>query len=70
MAVPVVSARDVQDRAGRPIRTGNKVRVSGIAEPAEVQEVDPRYGVLIVLVPARAGQQMGLMVRADEVEIA
>ncbi len=70
MGIPVVSARDVRDRAGRPIRPGNKVRVPEIAEPAEVQAVDPRYDVLIVLVPARAGQQMGQMVRADEVELA
>lgn len=68
MAIPVVSTKEAYDRAGRPIRPGARVRVPGVAEPAEVQEVDPRYGVLIVLVPARAGQ-MGQMLRAGEVEL-
>ncbi len=70
MAIPVVSRQDALDRTGRPVRPGTKVRVSGFPEPVEVQVVDPRYNVLVVLVPGRAGQMMGQMVRADEVELA
>jgi hypothetical protein len=70
MAIPVVSRQDALDRAGRPVRPGAKVRVTGMTEPVEVQVVDPRYNVLVVLVPGRAGQMMGQMVRADEVDLA
>jgi len=67
MAVPVASSNDVQDRMGRPVRVGDSVRVPGIPDRAEVQVVDPRYGVLIALVPGRVGK-MGRMVRAAQVE--
>jgi hypothetical protein len=70
MAVPVAARPHVEDRNGRPVHVGSKVRVSGIPEPAEVHQVDPRYGVLVILVPGRAGQRMGQMVRAREVELA
>jgi len=67
MAVPNATEQQLRDRQGHPIRVGDTVRVEGFADPAEVQTVDPRYGVLIVLVPGRAGK-MGRMVRAEEVE--
>lgn len=70
MAVPVATAHDVKDKSGRPIRVGSKVRVAGSADPVEVHEIDSRYGVLVVLVPGRANQVMGEMVRASEVELA
>ena len=70
MVIPAASAQGVRDRTGRSITQGSKVRVPGLAEPVEVQGVDPRYGVLVVLVPAKAGQLMGQMVRASEVERA
>lgn len=69
MAVPVHAPRDLVDPKGKPIRVGGKVRVDGVPVPAEVHAVDPRYGVLVILVPGRAGQQMGRMVRATEVEV-
>jgi len=67
MAVPVMTEHDVLDRRGQPVRTGDLVRVEGLADAAEVQTIDPRYGVMVVLVPGRAGK-MGRMVRAQEVE--
>jgi hypothetical protein len=67
MAVPQATEKTVRDRLGNPIRVGDKVRVAGVPDLADVQEVDPRYGVLIVLVPGRIGK-MGRMVRAQEVE--
>jgi hypothetical protein len=70
MAIPVASREDALDRAGRSVRPGTKVRVPGLPEPVEVQVIDPRYNVLVVLVPGRAGQMMGQMVRADEVDVA
>lgn len=70
MAVPVTAAHDVKDKAGRPIRVGSKVRVVRIAEPVEVHQLDPRYGTVVVLVPGRAGQTMGEMLRASDVELA
>ena len=70
MAVPVTTAHDVKDKTGRPIRVGSKVRMAGSADPVEVHQIDPRYGVLVVLVPGRANQVMGEMVRASEVELA
>lgn len=70
MAVPGAARPYVEDRNGRPVRAGSKVRVAGIPEPAEVHQVDSRYGVLVILVPGRAGQRMGQMVRAREVELA
>jgi hypothetical protein len=69
MAVPVATGDDVKDRLGRPVRVGYKVRVEGIPDLTEVHAVDPRYGVLVVLIPGRAGQQMGRMVRASQVEV-
>jgi hypothetical protein len=69
MAVPVTAAHDVKDKAGRPIRAGSKVRLAGGGDPVEVHQIDPRYGVLVVLVPGRANQMMGAMVRASEVEV-
>ncbi len=70
MTVPVTTAHDVKDKAGRPIHVGSKVRMAGSADPVEVHQIDPRYGVLVVLVPGRANQVMGEMVRASEVELA
>jgi hypothetical protein len=70
MAVPVGTGHDLKDRTGQAIHVGDKVRVEGIPDLAEVQVTDPRYGVLVVLVPGRAGQRMGRMVRAGEVEVA
>jgi hypothetical protein len=69
VAVPTV-ARALTDRQGRPINVGDQVRGPGLDAPAVVQAVDPRYGTLIVLVAGRANQQMGRMLRADEVELA
>ena len=70
MTVPVTTGQDLTDRGGRPLHVGDKVRVEGIADLAEVNAIDPRYGVLVVLIPGRAGQQMGRMVRARQVELA
>jgi len=67
MTVPVASGNEVKDRMGRPVRVGDSVRVAGGPDPAEVQVIDPRYGVLVVLVPGRVGK-MGRMVRAAQVE--
>ena len=69
MAVPVGTGLELLDRGGRPVHVGDKVRVEGIPDLTEVHAVDPRYGVLVVLVPGRAGQQMGRMVRAREVDL-
>ncbi len=70
MAVPVTAAHEVNDKAGRPVRVGSKVRVAGRADPVEVHQIDPRYGLLVILVPGRANQFMGQTVRASEVEVA
>jgi hypothetical protein len=70
MAVPVGTGRELLDRAGRSVHVGDRVRVQGIPDLTEVHAVDPRYGVLVVLLPGRAGQRMGRMVRAGEVEVA
>ncbi len=67
MAVPIATEQQLRDRRGHPIAVGDTVRGEGVPDPAEVQTVDPRYGVLIVLVPGRAGK-VGRMVRAQEVE--
>ncbi len=67
MTVPIATDQPLRDRRGQPIKVGDTVRVTGLPEPAEVQTVDPRYGVLIVLVPGRAGK-MARMVRAQDVE--
>jgi len=67
MTVPIATEQPLLDRRGQPIKVGDTVRVTGLPDLAEVQVVDPRYGVLIVLVPGRAGK-MGRMVRAQEVE--
>jgi len=67
MAVPIATEPDVRDKQGQPVRAGDRVRVTDVPEPAEVQTVDPRYGVMVVLVPGRAGK-MGRMVRGAEVE--
>ena len=69
MTVPIAPDEPLRERQGQPIKVGDTVRVTGLPDPAEVQTVDPRYGVLIVLVPGRAGK-MGRMVRAQEVERA
>ena len=69
MTVPSAPDEPLRDRQGQPIKVGDTVRVTGLPDLAEVQTVDPRYGVLIVLVPGRAGK-MGRMVRAQEVERA
>jgi len=70
MAVPTPSGGDVKDRNGRGVGVGSKVRVTGMPEPVEVNQVDARYQTVVVLVPGRAGQRMGLMLRASEVELA
>jgi hypothetical protein len=67
MAVPIATEPYVRDQRGQPVSPGDQVRVVDVPEPAEVQTVDPRYGVMIVLVPGRAGK-MGRMVRGAEVE--
>lgn len=67
MAVPIATEPYVRDARARPVSPGDHVRLADVPEPAEVQTVDPRYGVLIVLVPGRAGK-MGRMVRGAEVE--
>jgi len=69
MVVPRATEHTIRDRLGQPIREGDKVRVAGLPDLAEVQAVDPRYGVMVVLVPGRTGK-MGRMVRAQEVERA
>jgi len=69
MAVPVVADHAVKDRSGRGVGVGSRVRVAGMAEPVEVRQIDPRYATLVVLVPGRAGQRMGLMVRGEDVEL-
>lgn len=69
MAVPIATEQQLRDRRGQPIQVGDTVRVDGLPDPAEVHAVDPRYGVLVVLVPGRAGKA-GRMVRAQEVERA
>lgn len=69
MTVPVNMGQALYDRLGRPIHVGDKVRVEGIPDLTDVHEIDPRYGVLVVLVPGRAGQHMGRMVRDREVEV-
>jgi hypothetical protein len=67
MAVPTTT-QPVTDRQGRPIAVGDNVRAPGVDGPAVVQEIDPRYGTVIVLVAGRANQQMGRMFRADSLE--
>ncbi len=67
MVIPKATEDTLRDRLGHPIRVGDAVRLPDLADPAEVQAVDPRYGVVIVLVPGRVGK-MGRMVRAHEVE--
>jgi hypothetical protein len=66
----MTTARDVKDRNGRSVTDGSKVRIAGQPEPLEAQQVDARYGTLVVLVPGRAGQHMGWMVHAADVELA
>ena len=53
MVVPQATEHTLRDRLGRPIREGDKVCVAGLPDPADVQVVDPRYGVMVVLVPGR-----------------
>ena len=67
MAVPIATEPYVRDKQGHPVSPGDCVRLADVPEPADVQSVDPRYGVMIVLVPGRAGK-MGRMVRGAEVE--
>jgi hypothetical protein len=69
MAVPAAALSDLEDKHGRPVHVGSNVRVAGITEPVEVHQIDARYGILVVLVPGRAGQRMGKMVRAEDVEV-
>jgi hypothetical protein len=69
MAVPVTTRQDVEDKNGRPVHVGSKVRLEGIPGPVDVHQVDPRYGLVVVIVPGRAGQSMGRMVRSSEVEL-
>lgn len=59
----------VADRQGRPLVSGLRVRV--LRDPpqeGEVRRVLPRYGVLTVLVEAKAGKTER-MVRGAEVEL-
>jgi hypothetical protein len=67
MTVPIATDQPLRDQRGQPIKVGDTVRVTGLPDLAEVQVVDPRYSVLIVLVPGRAGK-MGRMVRTQDVE--
>ncbi len=67
MVIPKAAEETLHDRLGHPIRVGDAVRIAGLPDLAEVQAVDPRYGVVIVLVPGRTGK-MGRMLRAQEVE--
>jgi hypothetical protein len=67
MAVPIATEPYVRDKRAQPVGPGDRVRLADVPEPADVQSVDPRYGVMIVLVPGRAGK-MGRMVRGAEVE--
>jgi len=67
MTVPLLPAEPVRDKQGQPLHPGDAVRVDGLAEQAEVQTIDARYGVLVVLVPARAGK-MGRMVHGGDVQ--
>ena len=70
MTVPVVPADAVvRDRSGRPVHVGDQVRVEGVADHSQVAAADPRYGVVVVLVPGRVGK-MGRMVRGQDVEAA
>ena len=70
MTVPVVPADAVvRDRSGRPVHVGDQVRVEGVADLTQVAAADPRYGVVVVLVPGRVGK-MGRMVRGQDVEVA
>ena len=70
MVVPITTERDVKDHNGRSVTVGSMVRLAGQPEPLEAHAVDARYGTLVVLVPGRAGQHMGLMVHAEDVELA
>lgn len=70
MAVPVTLAHEVHDRNGRAVTVGSQVRIDGQPDPVDVHEIDPRYGTLVVLVPGRAGQHMGLMLHASDVVVA
>ncbi|HXX38614.1 MAG TPA: hypothetical protein VEP50_10810 [bacterium] len=70
MAVPVTLSNETKDRNGRAITVGSKVKVAGMAEPVEVHQLDSRYGSIVVLVPGRANQHMGLMLHAEDVELA
>ena len=70
MSVPVVPADAVvRDRSGRPVHVGDQVRVEGVADHSQVAAADPRYGVVVVLVPGRVGK-MGRMVHGQDVELA
>ena len=70
MSVPVAPADAVvRDRSGRPVHVGDQVRVEGVADLTQVAASDPRYGVVVVLVPGRVGK-MGRMVRGQDVEVA
>jgi hypothetical protein len=69
MAVPT-AVHEITDRQGRRIRVGDKVRVPGLDAPAVVHTIDPRYGTMVVLVAGRANQQMGRMLRSNEVDVA
>jgi hypothetical protein len=70
MAVPVTLSEEVRDRNGRAVTVGSKVKVAGLAEPVHVHQLDSRYGSVVVLVPGRANQHMGLMVHAEDTELA
>ncbi len=69
MAVPVTLSEEVKDRNGRAVTVGSKVKVAGLADPVPVHQLDSRYGSVVVLVPGRANQHMGLMVHAEDIEL-
>ena len=69
MTVPLAPTEPVRDKRGEVLHVGDAVRVDGLTDPAEVQAADARYGVVVVLVPGRAGK-VGRMVRTAEVERA
>ena len=59
----------VHDCKNRPLAVGQRVRVLGNpAEEGVIRRIVPRYGVLTVIIEAKAGK-VERMVRAQEVEL-
>lgn len=57
---------EMRDSHGRPISPGSRVVTSG--QEAVVGRLEPRYGVLTIIVDSRTGKSER-MVRASEVEV-